>query len=94
MRRFTAIVMILLVLIPCGVFADTGEKPTQDKPLVKTTTPIKIDEGKTGGGGISWVWIILGVLLAGGAALGLGGGGGGGGDGGGDSGSSNINFGW
>lgn len=96
MRRFTAIIMILFILIPCVTFADTGEKPTQDKPLVKTTTPIKIEGGKTG-----WVWIVLGLLAVGGGVAAISGGGGGGSSSGttGNSGStgsgtSSINFGW
>ena len=77
--------------------ADLLDFKTQHKPEVMSTPEKDIpqaDVAKTEKKGLSkWVWIGLGVLVAGGAALALGGGGGGGDDGGGD-GTGDVSITW
>ena len=63
--------------------------PEKDIPLIEVEKTEKKDLSK-------WVWIGLGVLAVGGAALALGGGGDGGGDGGdnGDGGTGDVSITW
>lgn len=89
MRKFIVSIMIcILFLMPKTILA--SEKVTPYSPEVKSTPAITI-EGEKGKG---WLWIILGVLAAGGVAAlaGGGGGGGGGGSSGGGTGSVVINY--
>jgi hypothetical protein len=76
--------------------ADLLDFKTQHKPEVLSTPEKDIpltEVEKTEKKGFSkWVWIGLGVLAVGGAALALGGGGGG--DGGGDDGTGDVSITW
>jgi hypothetical protein len=82
--------------------ADLLDIKTRHKPEVLSTPeqniPLSQVEQMEQKGFSKWIWIGLGLIVVGGAALALGGGGGGGGDGGdgggGDGGTGDVSINW